>query len=247
MTLLRVSYFLLLLACGVEAPPSVSVPPAPSHTHDHGEQAHGLESGDFPAGQRVGTHGMIVFGDKQGGVFMSHIPMFHRPHDVQAIFRVRFKDAGDYKGELHSFLPDAFSLNDAVNGKVKAMRGTLYRGNFEAGGEALRKITVTIDAVLHANVLGQIETPETLSYWVFGGRFLVHPIAGSEDFDQILTVSIDGPPLADGTVITLAAGNTVAARLTDGEQDATVGDESVTVAVEAVLSELVGPGFDRAP
>ena len=86
MTLLRVSYFLLLLACGVEAPPSVSVPPAPSHTHDHGEQAHGLESGDFPAGQRVGTHGMIVFGDKQGGVFMSHIPMFHRPHDVQPIF-----------------------------------------------------------------------------------------------------------------------------------------------------------------
>src|SRR5262245_51746495 len=39
------------------------------------------------ASGRVGSHGMVLFGTRGRG-YLSHIPMFQAPHDVQAIFEV---------------------------------------------------------------------------------------------------------------------------------------------------------------
>ena len=50
-------------------------------------------------------HEMILF-----GAFMSHIPMFHKPHDVQVVFKL--KQANLCDGCV--FTPEPFDLEDAI-------------------------------------------------------------------------------------------------------------------------------------
>ncbi len=45
---------------------------------------------DEPA--RMGLHGMLLFGGLEG-LYASHLPMFHTPHDVQLLLRIRLQDA----------------------------------------------------------------------------------------------------------------------------------------------------------
>ena len=40
---------------------------------------------------RHGLHGMLLFSDGDG-LYASHLPMFHAPHDVQLIFRFTLAD-----------------------------------------------------------------------------------------------------------------------------------------------------------
>lgn len=40
----------------------------------------------------MGGHGMAVFGGREG-LYASHLPMFHAPHDTQLLLRFHLADA----------------------------------------------------------------------------------------------------------------------------------------------------------
>ncbi|MCT8988416.1 hypothetical protein [Shewanella phaeophyticola] len=40
---------------------------------------------------KMGLHGMLLFGS-QYGLFASHLPMFHQPHNAQVVFKLSFAD-----------------------------------------------------------------------------------------------------------------------------------------------------------
>jgi hypothetical protein len=129
-----------------------SQPPAAAVENNAGKQA------DFAApGGRMGGHGMIVFGDASG-TWMSHIPMFHTPHDAQVILQVALSGDGlnppDMSDANFTFAPDDFSLNDLVSGRIASFTGALFRGNFEQGGvEIAKQVKVKVVSVLLAKVL----------------------------------------------------------------------------------------------
>jgi len=217
-----------------------------------------------PPGGHVGVHGMVMFGKN----YLSHIPMFHEPHDYQIIMDVHLEHPqigpdANFGESLHTFVPDKFSLGDLLNGKLDKIQGTVFEGNFEDGGKpVLEGVTARIDEVLHSHHLADNQAaPAGLEYLLYGDRqdaYLVHPIAGgTAGFDQILHVGlgqaqISEEELAQGVLVRLPGRpNEVGARLKDGESgvsavEASDGD-ALELSVKKELSCLVGPHFMHGP
>lgn len=206
---------------------------------------------------------MVMFGKN----YLSHIPMFHEPHDYQIIMDVHLEHpqigADDNFGQsLHTFVPDKFSLGDLLNGKLKQIQGTVFEGNFEDGGKPiLEGVTARIEEVLDSRHLADsAPAPQELEYWLYGARqdaYLVHPIAGgSAGFDQILHVDLQQANVTDGElqegVLVRLPGrpNDVNSRLKDGEtavRGVEADGDALELSVKKELSCLVGPHFMHGP
>lgn len=86
-------------------------------------------------------HGMLVFGEAQ--VYLSHLPMFHPPHNYQIILAadlgkdaesVYLKSRKEYPAErIYTLAPLPFVLAETVEAS-KPFTATLYRGHFEREG-----------------------------------------------------------------------------------------------------------------
>jgi hypothetical protein len=171
------------------------------------------------------THGMLVVGE--GPVFFSHLPMFHRPHDYQALIEVTLAADGvdalaAYKADraasgetVYTFVPARFSLNALVGEEpLTTLPGALYRGHFERGGTKILEVTATVAALPHfRRFVPGAPRPKSLTYAVFGGKagapvFLAHRIVKAPDFDHVLT-GVTLAPVAQGTVLPSLAGATL--------------------------------------
>lgn len=217
-----------------------------------------------PPGGHVGVHGMIVFGSDH----FSHIPMFHAPHDYQAVMEVHLShpdlvDGTSFGDGLHTFVPEEFSLGDVLSGQKTHFEGTLYEGNFEDGGRPLLEgVQVDVREVTESRHLeADARGPAELSYKLYGrpgDTYLVHPIYGhGADFDQILKVQcnsqgLSSEELREGVpVVITERPNTVDARLLPGTPpvQARLPDQhrEISLAIERELSCLVGPHFTHGP
>ena len=203
---------------------------------------------------RVGQHGMVVFGT--GQVFFSHIPMFAAPHDVQLVFEASLSAPGSmlppsFADQLYTFQPARFSLDALRSGALTTITGTLFMGNFEAGGRPIaRNVTVTATRVLLNKVLKTSDpAPAKLEYFAVGTpaeTYLVHRLGGPPSFDQILVANAHaaGAPTAlqlkSGVSITLTQSqNAVGTRFLVGNAASSSG----TFTAVRELSCLVGPDF----
>jgi len=170
------------------------------------------------AGVTYGTHGMALFGGREG-LYASHLPMFHPPHDFQVLLRVRLADAKldaelrrrlDGRTALWTIDPEKFELDRLAPGAaapLRAFRATLVQGHFEQGGKPQYKdVGVVVDEVLLFRRLA----PQTLEnasarYLQVGAgrqRFLVKTIDSRPDFDHI--VAYRAAPGADTASVTVA-------------------------------------------
>ena len=241
-----------LAGCAGEASQSRG---APAETAENNASATG----------RVGSHGMVVAGTP-AEAFISHIPMFGAPHDVQVVVAGRFISLNgssssllpeSFSEKLFTFVPERMSLDALRLGSLQELRGTLFLGNFEAGGRPVTSVRFQASRVVHQHVLESGASQPELTYVLFGSRertFAAHKIAGSPGFDEVLRVDLggDAPPTSD-----LAAGvearvsgksDAPAARLGLSGQVTTVqsGARTFTVKSAAMLSCLEGPDFASA-
>lgn len=147
------------------------------------------------------THGMAVVGHHK--VYLSHLPMFHTPHDYQVIMEVEFdspsKAVYDQSvgtaSELYTIEPETFVLPNMTKAG-NSFQATLYKGHFERGGTSIAEnVTIKIVKVLYFKKFQPGETqPAQASYILFGNQneqFMAHIITAKPDFDQILTVKVD--------------------------------------------------------
>jgi len=182
---------------------------------------------------------MLVFGEQQ--IFLSHLPMFHAPHDFQVLLQVRLRsDVGDPEAlyrqdrsksgeKVYTWVPKKFVLQDllAPTTPLRSMAGTLFRGHFERGGTPITSAAVTAEVVrvLHGRRLTPgseaMSSPRYLLVGTAAEPFLVHLITRPPDFDQVTAVQLakDGPTF-DGGIPVLEIPdrkNTQDDRLREGE------------------------------
>lgn len=158
----------------------------PAHTHAMpGGKADGQHD---PAA----VHGMALFGESE--VFLSHLPMFHSPHDYQVLLRAEL--ATDFRvdrSELHTIAPRAFELALAKEPGF-VMTVDIYRGHFERGGTRLGRTTARITEVIaFEKLVPTTPRPAEPSYYLFGNAdeaYLVHVITSRPDFDQIVRARV---------------------------------------------------------
>jgi hypothetical protein len=208
--------------------------------------------------QRMGTHGMVLFGSGKQ-LFASHIPMFHRPHDVQLLLSVslahpELPSGRDFSEGTYTLEPERFDLDALAQGRLKQFRATVYQGNFEAGGTPLHKdVTVRVRAVEQMQLL-TAQAPELPEprHWVVGSgkeAWLVHVISRAPDFDQVVKVSLDKPVPRKGKGLPVLRfsrrKNLADERPRSGEQLTATGedDQPVRLTFQRELSFLKGPDF----
>jgi len=149
-----------------------------------------------------GSHGMALFGGQQG-LYASHLPMFHAPHDYQVILQVHIADPAidaalrkrlDGKDTLWTIDPEKFELSalaPEAKSPRKEFKADLVQGHFERGGSAQYKAAkVVIDKVLVFRQLDDKPREAKLARYMQVGsgtqRFLVKEIDTRPDFDHIV-------------------------------------------------------------
>ena len=168
------------------------------------------EAAHHGAGDRPAVHGMLLFGERRS--YLSHLPLFHAPHDYQVILaaeldggagpdgaRARYlADRGASGSVVYTFVPERFRLPALAfpSGERPGpfrFRGEVVRGHFERGGTEIdRRVQVTPRVIFAARLAPDGGAPGA-GYLLFGSReeaFLAHLVTGPPDFDQILAVDV---------------------------------------------------------
>jgi len=158
------------------------------------------------------VHGMAVVGDQ----YLSHLPMFHSPHDYQILFEADLGAEGKaamaeskklHPELLYTLVPETFEL-PAMVANPKPFKAVLYRGHFERGGTPItREIVVKFKKTLYFQKLkAEAAKPSKGIFLHFGnaaGQYLAHFISGRPNFDQLLEIESHWLPPATTKVITI--------------------------------------------
>lgn len=204
---------LLLFATSLIA---VNTQPA-SASSQNGAQAIAHSAAKKPIG--YGAHGMAVFGGQQG-LYASHLPMFHAPHDRQVVFRFHLANpnaeaavrrALAEQPALWTLDPEPFDLHRLAPGHTEPLRtftANVVQGHFERGGVArFTHQPVVVDEVLifrnlntRAAEPGPVPTSAGRYQLIGAGReyFAVKAIDRRPDFDILIAMK----PLANAISIT---------------------------------------------
>ena len=167
-----------------------------------------LAGGAGAADATYGEHGMALFGGRQG-LYASHLPMFHAPHDYQVILQVHLADAAtdaalrrrlDGKTALWTVAPERFELSrlaPSAAAPLRRFKADLVQGHFEQGGKTqFAAATVVVDKVLMFRQLSPApKNSAGASYLQIGGgtqRYLVKQIDSRPDFDHIVSYAAAG-------------------------------------------------------
>lgn len=157
---------------------------------------------------RPATHGMLVLGD--GPIYLSHLPMFHSPHDYQLLVEADLSGGAlaayrahrqQHPGEtVYALVPERFSLPEMV-AHPRPFRATLFAGHFERGGQSIAEnVEVRLVRRLHFRRFDPgAAKPALATYLLFGNereQFLAHLVTSAPDYDQVLRVKA---PVEPGT------------------------------------------------
>jgi len=190
-------WLLLLLVLFAAAPPVMAEDVRPGHA---------------PSSDPPGSHGMLVVGSDV--VYLSHLPMFHVPHNYQLIFEAALdadvlaeyrRDSAAHADTYYTLVPTGrWVLPDTIVEGAR-FRADLYRGHFERGGTPIRRgLTVTVRRIVHFRRFDAGRMPDPAQWIAFGrGRehFLAHRIEAAPDMDQVVQVS---PAPSEGQAMQLA-------------------------------------------
>ena len=152
---------------------------------------------------RPSTHGMMVFGTHK--VYVSHLPMFHSPHDYQLIAELEIDEASkaaylaehqkDPKETVYTLEPETFVLPDMVH-NPRPFKASLYRGHFERGGtKFLDNITVKLVRIIYFKKFDPQQTDDdNREYLLLGNEqelFTAHLITSLKpNYDYIATAKV---------------------------------------------------------
>jgi hypothetical protein len=193
--------------------PRAAMLEAKMHEHEQRDPHGGQRNDQFQPDEQspdptMGGHGMLVFGEDV--LYMSHLPMFMRPHNFQVLLEVDFEedvrrllvDDREATGDgMYTWDPREFpiaELDPASGGPARdSMVGNLVRGHFERGGTPIAMdVVARILDVVHFRELDIDARPDEgreLTYLCFGRGeqlHLAHEITAGPDFDQILTARL---------------------------------------------------------
>jgi len=162
-----------------------------------------------------GEHGMALFGGAEG-LYASHLPMFHAPHNYQVLLQVHIADPKldaavrrrlNGKTALWTIAPEKFELDRLASGAAQPLqqfKADLVLGHFEQGGKTeYAGATVVVDRVIMFRQLDAQQRSQSRASYVQLGtgtqRFLVKEIDSRPDFDHILAYRA-APGAATATV-----------------------------------------------
>ncbi len=210
---------------------------------------------DCTAGNRVGFHGMALFGHSDH--FLAHIPLFNAPHDMQLVAQIEIFDfdenilVDDFGAGEYSLAPtEAFSLDSLGLGVTTEFFADVHDGNFEHGAPVLYPdVVVMVNTVLVGRQLPDDDpiADGLQEHYLVGANdeaYMLNFIRDQRAFQQILSVSeVDGATLTPDIaprVVTMSASPLASDA---GTVQSTVGDIDLSLTIADEIWCLDGPSF----
>jgi len=150
----------------------------------------------------MGAHGMALFGDRDG-LYASHLPMFHAPHDAQVVLRLHLADARLDRAlrarmgggtALWTIDPERFALARLAPGSADPLRGfraDIYQGHFERGGQRRQAgVAFVVDRVEYFQRLDPAPRTRGQARYLPVGKYLFKQIDSRPDMDHILKLAV---------------------------------------------------------
>ena len=144
----------------------------------------------------LAIHGMLLFGEST--TYISHLPMFHVPHDYQLLAQVDLSDLTNSstlakyqqakQTSVHfTIVPKPMDLTKVIDGTITSFPADIYQGHFERGGTLIGPAMVTVKDQLMKNKIVKTKGPslDFLSFGQSGEYYLIHVIAGQPTYDAI--------------------------------------------------------------
>jgi hypothetical protein len=148
-----------------------------------------------------GNHGMALFGGRDG-LYASHLPMFHAPHDTQVVLRVHLADPRidaalrarlDGRTALWTLDPERFELSRLAPGTsrpLRRFRAQVVQGHFEQGGQVrFADAGIVVDEIMLYRPLAGVHGVLPVARYVPVGAFLVKLIDSRPDVDHIVRLA----------------------------------------------------------
>lgn len=147
-----------------------------------------------------GVHGMLLFGCEK--TYLSHLPIFHSPHDYQVILEVNLSEEAkkiylqarknNAADTIYTLVPEAFVLPERIN-NPKPFTASIFQGHFERGGTPIATdVMINISKLIYSRKFEPNDThPDKVKYIYFGDEneiFGAHFISAKPDFDHIVKV-----------------------------------------------------------
>lgn len=158
----------------------------------------------------MGSHGMALFGDADG-LYASHLPMFHAPHDYQAVLQVRLADPEldrALRARMHGTTalwtidPERFLLSRLAPGSAAPLQGfsaDVFSGHFERGGQRVHAGTrFVVEKVVYFQRLDPATRVRDEARYLPVGNYLFKQLDSRPDFDHI--VKLGAPAAAPLTI-----------------------------------------------
>lgn len=162
------------------------------------------------AASAMGSHGMAVFGGREG-LYASHLPMFHAPHDSQVVLRFRLANVAADRAlretlalapRLWTLDPEPFDLLRLQPGHAQPLadfKARFFAGHFERGGQVQPgEQRVVVDEVLLFRRLSPSPREAATGRYRLIGRgaewFALKIIDRRPDFDHILRLDAPAGP-----------------------------------------------------
>lgn len=118
-------------------------------------------------------HGMVLFGS--GPFYVSHLPMYHKPHNYQAILEVEADSESaaalmmSNKSAQRTIVPEMMVLPKVISERG-SVRADVYDGHFEKQGKKIGSVQLKIKRVVYFREF-DLDSPKrikTQNYFLFG-------------------------------------------------------------------------------
>ena len=144
-----------------------------------------------------GIHGMVLV-SHSSKIYASHLPLYHKPHDVQLLYKIDTKDVALVQlvrdARLVTIKPEPFNLQRLMRGEKMTITADVFVGHFEREGiVTYEKMSLVFDELLYVRKLEDLESSNRLhKYDVVSinksDKIYVHQIQQAPSYDQLLFI-----------------------------------------------------------
>jgi hypothetical protein len=148
----------------------------------------------------VGVHGMVLM-NKASTIFAYHLPLYHKPHDVQLLYKLDVKNVALVHlvrdNDMVTIKPKPFNLQRLMRGEKVALEADIYIGHFERDGMLVyENMTLNFAKQLYMRKLDDISPSsnnqeyDVVSYRK-NNKIYIHRIQQAPSFDHLIHIDVN--------------------------------------------------------
>jgi len=148
----------------------------------------------------VGVHGMVLM-NKSSTIFAYHLPFYHKPHDVQLLYKLEVKNVALVQlvrdNEIVTIKPKPFNLQRLMRGEKVALAADVYLGHFERDGILVyENMSLNFSEKLYMRKLDDVKPSSSEQFYDVvsyqkSNKIYIHRLQQAPSFDHLIHIDVE--------------------------------------------------------